>query len=214
MWWPNSGDVRDCAWTPRAEPMHGGDDPTVADPAPLLSPSGRLPARPTRPPTSSAHTAPPSPAPTMPAALIAPSVLASDMGALTAECKRMIDCGADWLHMGAYDVGCGVCLRAVPPSGCKAANVRLCLLASGSHRRDGWVRRFQFPGMAAQVLTPHMSSHFVPNIVLGAPILASISKTLPDAELDCHMMVSAPAKVRELFLCAEQGSSRRSLEIY
>ena len=34
-------------------------------------------------------------------AIISPSVLASDLSNLTAECKRMIAEGADWLHMGA-----------------------------------------------------------------------------------------------------------------
>lgn len=37
----------------------------------------------------------------MPRVLVAPSVLAADMGNLNQECKRMIDAGADWLHMGA-----------------------------------------------------------------------------------------------------------------
>ncbi|KAF9496096.1 Ribulose-phosphate 3-epimerase [Pleurotus eryngii] len=36
----------------------------------------------------------------MPRAIISPSVLASDFGQLTAECKRMIEGGAEWLHMG------------------------------------------------------------------------------------------------------------------
>lgn len=36
----------------------------------------------------------------MPRAIISPSVLASDFGQLTAECKRMIIGGAEWLHMG------------------------------------------------------------------------------------------------------------------
>lgn len=36
----------------------------------------------------------------MPRPIIAPSVLASDFGQLTAECKRMIKGGAEWLHMG------------------------------------------------------------------------------------------------------------------
>lgn len=40
--------------------------------------------------------------PTMPRAIIAPSVLASDFGQLTAECKRMIKGGAEWLHMGMF----------------------------------------------------------------------------------------------------------------
>ncbi|CCL98295.1 uncharacterized protein FIBRA_00289 [Fibroporia radiculosa] len=35
----------------------------------------------------------------MPRAIISPSVLASDFGQLTAECKRMIKGGAEWLHM-------------------------------------------------------------------------------------------------------------------
>ncbi|TFK30370.1 ribulose-phosphate 3-epimerase [Coprinopsis marcescibilis] len=39
----------------------------------------------------------------MPRAIIAPSVLASDFGQLTAECKRMIKSGAEWLHMDVMD---------------------------------------------------------------------------------------------------------------
>jgi len=39
----------------------------------------------------------------MPRAIIAPSVLASDFGQLTAECKRMIKGGAEWLHMDVMD---------------------------------------------------------------------------------------------------------------
>ena len=35
----------------------------------------------------------------MPATKIAPSVLASDLGNLNCECQRMMDSGADWLHM-------------------------------------------------------------------------------------------------------------------
>ncbi|KAF4606605.1 RIBULOSE-phosphate 3-epimerase [Pleurotus pulmonarius] len=41
----------------------------------------------------------------MPRAIISPSVLASDFGQLTAECKRMIKGGAEWLHMGALSTG-------------------------------------------------------------------------------------------------------------
>ncbi|GBE77825.1 Ribulose-phosphate 3-epimerase [Sparassis latifolia] len=39
----------------------------------------------------------------MPHAIISPSVLASDFGQLTAECKRMIKGGAEWLHMDIMD---------------------------------------------------------------------------------------------------------------
>ncbi|KAG6879763.1 hypothetical protein C0992_012083 [Termitomyces sp. T32_za158] len=39
----------------------------------------------------------------MPRAIISPSVLASDFGNLTAECKRMMKGGAEWLHMDVMD---------------------------------------------------------------------------------------------------------------
>ncbi|KAF8807298.1 ribulose-5-phosphate 3-epimerase [Phlegmacium glaucopus] len=76
----------------------------------------------------------------MPPAIISPSVLASDFGQLTAECKRMIIGGAQWLHMDVMD------------------------------------------------------GHFVPNITMGAPILACVHKGVPGIFMDCHMMVSQPEK--------------------
>ncbi|WFD02849.1 ribulose-phosphate 3-epimerase [Malassezia obtusa] len=39
-----------------------------------------------------------------------------------------------------------------------------------------------------------MDGHFVPNIVMGAPVLKSVHKNVPDIFMDCHMMVSEPAK--------------------
>ncbi|QRV76323.1 ribulose-phosphate 3-epimerase [Ceratobasidium sp. AG-Ba] len=72
--------------------------------------------------------------------IIAPSALSSDFGHLTAECRRMINNGADWLHMD-------VC-----------------------------------------------PSHFVPNLTIGAPVLTSVKKGIPDIFMDCHMMVSQPER--------------------
>jgi hypothetical protein len=34
-------------------------------------------------------------------AIIAPSILAADFGALGADCARMVEAGADWLHVDA-----------------------------------------------------------------------------------------------------------------
>ncbi|KAF7306824.1 Ribulose-phosphate 3-epimerase [Mycena indigotica] len=71
---------------------------------------------------------------------LSPSVLASDFGQLTAECKRMIDGGATYLHMDVMD------------------------------------------------------GHFVDNITMGPPVLASVSKAIPGIFMDCHMMVAKPEK--------------------
>lgn len=38
-----------------------------------------------------------------PKAIIAPSMLSSDFAELASEAKRMVDLGADWLHMDVMD---------------------------------------------------------------------------------------------------------------
>ncbi|KAL7007512.1 RIBULOSE-phosphate 3-epimerase [Cystobasidiomycetes sp. EMM_F5] len=39
-----------------------------------------------------------------------------------------------------------------------------------------------------------MDGHFVPNITIGAPVLKSVAQTVTGAWMDCHMMVSDPAR--------------------
>ncbi|BGP09126.1 Ribulose-phosphate 3-epimerase [Rhodotorula toruloides] len=78
--------------------------------------------------------------PSSPRAIVSPSVLASNFAQLGDEIRRMMKCGAEWVHMDVMD------------------------------------------------------GHFVPNITMGAPVLASVNKDVKDVFMDCHMMVSDPEK--------------------
>jgi len=50
-----------------------------------------------------------------------------------------------------------------------------------------------------------MDGHFVPNITIGPPVVASLRKALPDAILDCHLMIERPDEFVAAF--AEAGAS-------
>lgn len=39
-----------------------------------------------------------------------------------------------------------------------------------------------------------MDGHMVPNLSFGPPVIASLRRALPHAVIDCHLMVSEPAK--------------------
>jgi ribulose-phosphate 3-epimerase len=49
-----------------------------------------------------------------------------------------------------------------------------------------------------------MDGHFVPNITIGPPVVAALRKALPDAVLDCHLMIERPDEFIPAF--AEAGA--------
>jgi ribulose-phosphate 3-epimerase len=50
-----------------------------------------------------------------------------------------------------------------------------------------------------------MDGHFVPNITIGPPVVASLRKALPDVILDCHLMIENPDEF--IPALAEAGAS-------
>jgi len=50
-----------------------------------------------------------------------------------------------------------------------------------------------------------MDGHFVPNITIGPPVVASLRKALPDAIFDCHLMIENPDEYVPAF--AEAGAT-------
>ena len=50
-----------------------------------------------------------------------------------------------------------------------------------------------------------MDGHFVPNITIGPPVVASLRKELPNAILDCHLMIENPDAFIPAF--ADAGAS-------
>ncbi len=57
-----------------------------------------------------------------------------------------------------------------------------------------------------------MDGHFVPNISFGAPVLKSLSKALPDAFYDVHLMISDPLTYAKDFVDAGAGCITFHLE--
>ena len=56
-----------------------------------------------------------------------------------------------------------------------------------------------------------MDGHLVPNISFGTPVIDSIHRAIPDAYLDCHMMVSQPSRwVGDI---AKAGGSRYTFHL-
>jgi ribulose-phosphate 3-epimerase len=50
-----------------------------------------------------------------------------------------------------------------------------------------------------------MDGHFVPNLTIGPPVVASLRKTIPNVPFDCHLMIENPDDFISAF--AEAGAS-------
>jgi len=50
-----------------------------------------------------------------------------------------------------------------------------------------------------------MDGHFVPNLTIGPPVVASLRKTVPDVPFDCHLMIENPDAFIPAF--AEAGAN-------
>jgi ribulose-phosphate 3-epimerase len=50
-----------------------------------------------------------------------------------------------------------------------------------------------------------MDGHFVPNLTIGPPVVASLRKILPDVTFDCHLMIENPDQFIPAF--AEAGAN-------
>jgi hypothetical protein len=108
----------------------------------------------------------------------------------------MVDAGADWLHLD-------VMVRVIPTR----AGARHCVRKRHTRPRPG--RRPQpppTPKLPCRPFRRHPSpppqdGHFVPNLTLGAPVVASLRKHTR-AYLDCHLMVSKPEQWVDDFAAA------------
>lgn len=122
----------------------------------------------------------------------------------------MMSEGADWLHMGKSPC---VLLDFGRDSGSL-------LLVEISDVMDGYVVSYPYlsslPTTKLTVFFSHLSpafcfsffSHFVPNITMGFPVLEMVKKNVPNIFMDCHMMVSDPAKVGKKGLWNEVSKTK------
>ncbi|KAM9035478.1 ribulose-phosphate 3-epimerase isoform X1 [Sarcophilus harrisii] len=103
---------------------------------------------------------------------IGPSILNSDLACLGAECVRMLDSGADYLHLDVV------------------IQSNLTHLGFFFFGKDtGSVCHF----LLQIILQMRKQRHFVPNITFGHPVVESLRKQLgQDPFFDMHMMVSRP----------------------
>jgi hypothetical protein len=125
---------------------------------------------------------------TMLRAIIAPSLLAGDWGVLAAECNRMLELGADYLHMDIMD-GCVAAVAAGANAWSDARDgTRQALCAEPDHGcADSQVPAQAHQGLSRCVQAPGRRA---------SPRTHTRRTTCPC--VDCHLMVSNPAQVRRV----------------
>ncbi|KAJ7013851.1 hypothetical protein NC653_003473 [Populus alba x Populus x berolinensis] len=135
------------------------------------------------------------------AAKIAPSMLSSDFANLASEAQRMLDCGADWLHMDIMDgYNLNYCLLHKPfiLNYCKLVILfvlSLLLKVVGLSLSEFCVLyvilELSWMVLLFENVVVILFLHFVPNLTIGAPVIESLRKHTK-AYLDCHLMVTNP----------------------
>ena len=81
-------------------------------------------------------------------------------------------------------------------------------ILSADFARLGDDARAAIEGGAQLLHVDVMDGHFVPNITIGPPVVASLRRALPDAIFDCHLMIENPDNYIPAF--AEAGVYART----
>ncbi|KAJ4729438.1 Ribulose-phosphate 3-epimerase [Melia azedarach] len=120
-------------------------------------------------------------------AKIAPSMLSSDFANLASEAQRMLNCGADWLHMDIMDMFCHPFEFPYTVFLFRICDTNSLLMQAEAV--SGFL--FHFLELTGFFVACLQDGHFVPNLTIGAPVIESLRKHT-EAYLDCHLMVTNP----------------------
>lgn len=92
---------------------------------------------------------------------IGPSILNADLSCLADECHKLLECGADYIHLDVMD---GYVILVLP---------FLFYLTTLINAQKTF--------LIFRCLCNFFCSHFVPNLTFGAPLVKCLRKKLPDA---------------------------------